>query len=141
MEHALDREELGTVRRKARTATLRALSELGGEATRAEITLQARAVGDFTPRELAAPGPPKQASRVEFELSWALTHLKREGLLLNPRRSVWALAAPTPAASFGPPAAATSGPPASRASFGPPVVATIAAPSAPPSPGARRRPM
>jgi 5-methylcytosine-specific restriction endonuclease McrA len=38
----------------------------------------------------------KDATYVEYRLSWALTNLKRDGLLENPRWSVWRLSGPVP---------------------------------------------
>ena len=69
---------------------------LGGEAERRAIVERALADGGFTRRELGAPPPPaaavKFASMVDYQLSWALTNLKRDGLLENPARAVWRLA-------------------------------------------------
>ena len=51
--------------------------------------------GGFTARELAAPLPEKAAEKyasfVDHQLSWALTDLKREGLLENPKWGSWLL--------------------------------------------------
>lgn len=92
----LSRDELRELRRKARAAVLEALGGLGGEAMRAAIVERALATGGFTTREMTAPGPPAKLDayprRIEYELSWALTRLKKDGLLANPRWSVWALA-------------------------------------------------
>jgi 5-methylcytosine-specific restriction endonuclease McrA len=89
----VERREL---RLKARAAVLAALDSLGGEAAREALLERALADGGFTPRELAA-GPPEAAaasyhSLVAHQLSWALTNLKRDGLVDNPRRAVWRLA-------------------------------------------------
>lgn len=89
-------EELRDLRRKARIATLEALRAHGGRAARHDVRSHALAHGDFTHRERDAPAPPKAAhkfdSRLEHELAWTLTNLKREGLVSNPARSVWELA-------------------------------------------------
>jgi len=96
MSHELDARERRAVRFKARAAALDALRALDGEAERRAIIQRALADGGFTRRELAAPPPPaaavKFASMVDYQLSWALTNLKRDGLLENPARSVWRLA-------------------------------------------------
>lgn len=96
MSHELDARERRAVRFKASAATLDAVRALGGEAERRAIVERALADGGFTRRELAAPPPPaaavKFASMVDYQLSWALTNLKRDGLLENPARSVWRLA-------------------------------------------------
>ena len=96
MSSELDAREQRAVRFKASAATLDALRALGGEAERRAIIQRALADGGFTRRELAAPPPPaaavKFACMVDYELSWALTNLKRDGLLENPARSVWRLA-------------------------------------------------
>ncbi len=101
----LDEAERHVLRQKARTATLGALRALGGEARRQGIREWALAHGGFTPREVAAPPPEaaaeKYPSLVDHDLSWALTNLKRDGLVENPKWSVWRLtaAAEPPAAS------------------------------------------
>lgn len=92
----LDDAERRQLRLKTRTATLEALGSLGGEARRGAICERALADGGFTPRELAAPGPESAAGKfarmVDYQLNWALTNLKRDGLVENPRWSVWRLA-------------------------------------------------
>jgi len=102
----LDPAERRELRRKANAATLDALRALGGEARRSDIHERALAAGGFTPRQLAAPAPEavghKFARLVDHQLAWALTNLKRDGLVESPRRSVWRLAgaareAPSPA--------------------------------------------
>jgi hypothetical protein len=69
------------------------------------------AAGGFTPRELAAAPPPggahKYARLIDHQLSWALTDLRRDGLVENPARSVWKLAG----AALEPAAAAVEAPP------------------------------
>lgn len=102
----LDDRERRALRLKARTATLAALRGLGGEAARDEILAIALADGGFTARELTASPPPARAVKfarmVDYQLSWTLTNLKRDGLVENPVRGVWrltgaALEAPQPA--------------------------------------------
>jgi hypothetical protein len=91
----LDAAERRELRRKARESTLNALEVLGGEARRNAIGDRALADGGFTPRELAAAAPEKAADKyerlIDYELSWTLTHLKRDGLVENPRWGVWRL--------------------------------------------------
>lgn len=83
------------IRQKARTATVDALTALGGSAHREEIRERALADGGFSSRERSAPPPERASERyarlVDHELSWALTNLKREGLVENPKRSTWRL--------------------------------------------------
>ncbi|MFZ1924912.1 MAG: winged helix-turn-helix domain-containing protein [Solirubrobacteraceae bacterium] len=85
-----ERRELSN---KARTATLQALHALGGEAQRGVIREWALTHGGFTQRELEAPPPEpaigKYRCAVDHRLSWTLTNLKREGLLENPKWSIW----------------------------------------------------
>jgi hypothetical protein len=93
----LDDVERRAVRQKARVATLEALRAIGGEARREDIRAWALAQGSFTERELAAP-PPEAAgekfpSLVYHDLSWALTNLKHDGLVQNPKWAVWRLTA------------------------------------------------
>jgi restriction endonuclease Mrr len=94
-EH-LDTDERRALRIKARAATLESLRTLGGMAGREAVRRRARADGGFTPRELAAAAPPSAAGRyadlLDHQLSWALTALKRDGLVQNPARGIWALA-------------------------------------------------
>jgi hypothetical protein len=100
----LDKDEWRALRKKARVATLDALRDLGGEAQRRAIYKWALAHGDFTARELAA-APPERAEgkyrcAVDHQLSWALTDLKRDGLVENPRWNIWKLTGvATPAAA------------------------------------------
>lgn len=80
---------------KARSATLQALHALGGETQRGTIREWALAHGGFTQRELEAPPPERAIGKyrcaVDHQLSWALTNLKREGLLENPKWNTWRL--------------------------------------------------
>jgi hypothetical protein len=91
----LDVDERRALRAKARSSTLEALSELGGEARRSAVAERARAIGGFTARELEAPLPDGAATRyaspVDLALSWALTNLRKDGLVENPRRGFWRL--------------------------------------------------
>lgn len=95
---SLNDGERRALRQKARTATLDALRALGGDARREAILKRALADGGFTPRELAAPPPEaageKYARLVDHDLSWALTNLKRDGLVENPKWGTWRLADP-----------------------------------------------
>jgi len=92
----LDDRERRELRRKAKAATMQALRALGGEGLRSAISERALADGGFTPRELAATPPEAAAAKFErladYELSWTLTNLKRDGLVENPSRGVWRLA-------------------------------------------------
>ena len=110
MPDELDDEERRALRRKARAAVLEALETLESEAKRAALLERALALGGFTPRELDAVPPPAAAGQygrlVDHNLSWALTNLKRDGLVDNPRRGVWrlvgaAVEAPESAAADG----------------------------------------
>ncbi|MDP1846462.1 MAG: winged helix-turn-helix domain-containing protein [Solirubrobacteraceae bacterium] len=106
MSTDLDERERRELRHKVNAATLDALRALGGEARRSDIHQRALADGGFTPRQLTAPPPAsagdKFARLIDHQLAWALTNLKRDGLVENPCRSVWRLAgaareAPSPA--------------------------------------------
>ncbi len=83
------------LRQKVRTATLESLRALGGGAQRKQVLDWALAHGGFTSRELAAPSPEKAVEQyprlVDYYLSWALTNLKRDGLVENPKWSTWKL--------------------------------------------------
>lgn len=95
MQIDLDDEERRELRRKARVAVLMALEALDGEATRRVLLEQAVADGGFTERELSAEPPTAAAEKhsrlVDYQLSRTLTDLKHDGLLANPRWSVWRL--------------------------------------------------
>jgi restriction endonuclease Mrr len=103
----LNEHERSEVGRKARAAVLSAVRTLGGEGLRSDILQLARREGHFSHRELCAAAPERARanynSLVDHRLSWALTDLKRGGLLENPKRGVWCLAGeallgPTPLA-------------------------------------------
>jgi restriction endonuclease Mrr len=76
-------------------AMLHALTALGDDSRREAILERALADGGFTLRELAAPPPEgageKYARLVDHDLSWALTNLKRDGLVENPKWGTWRL--------------------------------------------------
>jgi DNA-binding transcriptional ArsR family regulator len=94
VETILDETARREVRRKARTATLAALRALGGQARREAIKEQAVAIGDFSPHELSAVTEERSGRQVRIvdqHLSWALSDLKREGLVENPERGIWRL--------------------------------------------------
>jgi 5-methylcytosine-specific restriction endonuclease McrA len=94
MEELLSDLERRELRLKARAAVLSSLEALGGTAARGPLLEHARANGGFRPRELAAlaPASAKHELMLDHELSWALTNLRRDGLVANPQRSLWALA-------------------------------------------------
>lgn len=96
MSTDLDDAARRELRRKAKAATLEAIRALGGEARRSAISERALADGGFTPRELAASPPEAAAAKfdrlVDYQLSWTLTNLKRDGLVENPSRGIWRLA-------------------------------------------------
>jgi restriction endonuclease Mrr len=92
----LNDDERRALARKAREATLGALRALGGEGQRKAVREHALLNARFTDRELAAPPPEaagdKYGSFVDHQLAWALTRLRRDGLVENPSRGVWRLA-------------------------------------------------
>ncbi|HWE59165.1 MAG TPA: winged helix-turn-helix domain-containing protein [Solirubrobacteraceae bacterium] len=92
----LTRDELLALRVRVREAILVALRDHGGTGQRRVIFDRARALGGFTARELSALPVRQRGSlrpRVDYEMSWALTNLKRDGLIENPARNVWRLSA------------------------------------------------
>jgi hypothetical protein len=93
---ALNESQKRALRAKAKISTLSALQALGGEAQRGAIREWALAHGDFNSLELGAPPPDAVAGKlpnlVEYELRWALTNLKRDGLVENPKWGTWRLA-------------------------------------------------
>jgi restriction endonuclease Mrr len=90
MDGTLSDLERRGLRKKARDAVLSSLRALGGEAERRLLLAHAEANGGFSERELTATARDRRL--VDHELSWSLTNLRRDGLVENPRRSVWALA-------------------------------------------------
>lgn len=95
MAISLNDSERRTLRGKARKAVLDALRALGGDVRREMILERALADGGFSARELAAPSPEAAGERysrlVDHDLSWALTNLKRDGLVENPKWGIWRL--------------------------------------------------
>jgi restriction endonuclease Mrr len=97
VETQLEDTERRELRRKAREATLAALRDFGGQGARDAIKARAVELGGFSPRELAAVGLERSGGKpsrlVDQQLSWALSDLKREGLVENPQRGTWKLTA------------------------------------------------
>jgi restriction endonuclease Mrr len=95
MAASRDDPDKRALRLKARKAVLDALTSLGGEARRDMILERALADGGFTTRELMAPPPVSAGEKydrlIDCELSWALTNLKRDGLLEKPKWGHWRL--------------------------------------------------
>jgi hypothetical protein len=95
VETRLDDNERRELRRKARTAALAALRVLGGEGSRELIRERAVELGRFTARELSAVAAERSGGKagrvVDQQLAWALSDLKRDGLVENPARGTWKL--------------------------------------------------
>ena len=96
MQMASERKALAE---HCRQATRDAVEALGGRGSRAAIRERALRAGGFTPAELAVPGPPSrpQGTYVDYYLSLSLTWLKKDGILVNEARGMWALAGTAPA--------------------------------------------
>jgi hypothetical protein len=66
-------------------AIVRSLESLGGEAYRDDIIARALELGGFTREQLAVPPPPSKVgiypTYVAYRLSWALTELRRDGVV------------------------------------------------------------
>jgi hypothetical protein len=90
-------DERRLLRVQAREAVIDAVRVLGGSAHRTAILERALVDGNFTERQLQAPPPPSRRGihrrLVDHDMAWALTDLKREGLLENPHPSIWRLPA------------------------------------------------
>jgi restriction system protein len=72
--------------------TLRALRELGGEASRREVTQRALKLGRFSHRQLSVPSPHAQfESKVHHRFAWTFSQLKAVGAVKNPTRGIWVL--------------------------------------------------
>ena len=80
---------------KFQDLVIAALRDLGGTAERWDIINRGIELGRFTPAQLAVPPPPRNKgrfdNRIQFEFSFALTHLKGAGRITNPSRGVWTL--------------------------------------------------
>jgi hypothetical protein len=67
-------------------AIIRSLESLGGEAYRDDVIARALELGSFTPEQMAVPPPPSKdgiyPTYVAYRLSWALTELRRDGVVL-----------------------------------------------------------
>lgn len=71
--------------------TVRALRQLGGSGTIAEITETVTALEGFTEEQQAVPAPRGNRTAIEYRLAWARTFGKNIGLLENADTGVWAL--------------------------------------------------
>lgn len=87
--------ESPNLRPRCRAAVLEALEQMGGQGSRREILARAERIAAFSREELALQPPEKARDKyrrlVDYQLSWTLTNLKREGLVENPRWSHWQL--------------------------------------------------
>jgi len=73
---------------------LKTIRALGGEILdRKMFYRKGIELGGFTKAQLAIPPPPGNrgsfSNKIEFSLSFALSHLKHAGRVDNPRRGVW----------------------------------------------------
>jgi hypothetical protein len=93
MQTQLDASDRRALRKKARAAILEALKELGGESTRHAVLTEAMSRGGFTMKELSATKLVRGRLQrlVDYELSWSLTNLRRDGLVEKPARNRWRL--------------------------------------------------
>jgi len=71
---------------------LRAMKDIGGSASIAEIERQVVKDIGLTDEEVAAPHSERQ-SEISYRLAWARTYLKAYGMLDNTSRGVWVLTA------------------------------------------------
>lgn len=94
-----DEAELRAVRRKVRVAALRALEDLGGRGSRAEIREHVLRHGDFSAAARALPA--RAGSFIDEAFRWALFNLRQEELVTNPRDDVWVLRRPEPVVVVG----------------------------------------
>lgn len=72
---------------------LKALHELGGSGSNAEIDLKAAELLNLSEEITNIPHNPEKSSMTEFEyrLAWARTYLKKYGVIDNSGRGVWAI--------------------------------------------------
>ncbi|MEA2008617.1 MAG: winged helix-turn-helix domain-containing protein, partial [Chloroflexota bacterium] len=73
--------------------TLQALRDLGGSATIKELYNQVAEIMKLSDEQLEVIHNPEQGSRskIEYNLAWTRSYLKKYGLLENSSRGVWAL--------------------------------------------------
>ena len=72
-------------------ATLKAIRDLGGSATVAEIAVRVIEDLNLHPDIVQIPHGDDRRTEVEYRLAWSRTHLKRRGLIDNAKRGVWSL--------------------------------------------------
>ena len=77
--------------------TLQALRNLGGSGANQEIYDEVAKILNLSDKQLAVPHGSGtgglQATKVGYNIAWAINHLKMYGLLENPRRAFWVLTA------------------------------------------------
>ena len=71
--------------------TLKAIRELGGSATVAEIAVRVIENINLRPDVAQIPHGDGRLTEVEYRLAWSRTYLKRYGLIDNAKRGVWSL--------------------------------------------------
>lgn len=75
--------------------TITALKSLGGSANNEELLAKVISIMNLSPEVQAVPHTDGRQSKVNYNLAWAKTYMKKAGLLDNSTRGVWTL---TPAA-------------------------------------------
>lgn len=71
--------------------TITALKSLGGSATNEELLAKVVSIMNLSPEVQAVQHTDGRQSRVNYNLAWAKTYMKKAGLLDNSARGVWTL--------------------------------------------------
>jgi restriction system protein len=71
--------------------TVTALKSLGGSATNEELLAKVISIMNLPPEVQAVPHTDGRQSKVNYNLAWAKTYMKKAGLLDNSTRGVWTL--------------------------------------------------
>lgn len=72
---------------------LKALAQLGGEASNDALNAAVISQMGFTPEQLAVPHstPNDKRTEVQYRLAWARTRLRKAGLIEPKKRGIWQL--------------------------------------------------
>ncbi len=71
--------------------TITALKSLGGSATNEELLAKVISIMNLSPEVQSVPHSDGRQSKVNYNLAWAKTYMKKAGLLDNSTRGVWTL--------------------------------------------------
>src|SRR4051812_48201382 len=70
---------------------LRALKAMGGSGTNEELLAKVSELGNYSPEVLAFVHVDNRQTKLNYNLAWAKTYLKKVGAVENSQRGVWTL--------------------------------------------------